>query len=785
MKCGHCGKNSGLQRENNNWVCDLCHKENKDIKQIINKKINNYSFKFIERFSRNTNIDRSEFLPIMRFIDEQMESKKFILLIAPTGIGKSHISANLALNFKSKIVTDFKHLQAQYTREFPWMSPMRGKKTFKCPQLDNIFDCSRGHCDDCEHRPDSSDFVITDKNTEDEKIFLSKDSKFYNGIVDENLKKLENIEDNLKTIDAQELLKDDKHLQIVNDELMRFYIEFDGHNYLVRPDEKIPNNSKLCREAGLPIKEKIELCPYYSQLNIGKMSTFPLYNYDMFLRHEKNESNNCLICNGIFSSKAELIKHGRECHPTEEIEKIIPNTKKILILDEAHELVNKIREAKTIRLSKNKLKELFSGFSDKDWDELKKHTDFDHVKLFQKLKTISYELEQKKKESDKHKRCFKYLESNEHIRWHRDQTNCTMHFNKIKKCFGCRKIIEQIKNGDFLDCTEHLNDIPKEKSKNKHSEMIRNKSLTSEFLNSLKEYIEIFSEIMQSLQNRLDDHYLYYNSPGNDEEIVLEPIDVTLLAKRLFAPYDNVIFLSSSIHPKYFKDLLGLADPDFKSMSFPNPIPKDNRRIICDYQGKKFFPNALDYDEGIKIIAQKIQEILKQYSDKKGLILVGSKKDRDNIIKEFQKPLKDRLTPNPLKDRLTPNQLNDMTNLEDLLNEHKKKENSVLIHYNAWDGIDLRYDDGRFCIIATGPFISRKSKYHEKMKQHPNFGNEWIKHEDAFRLIQGCGRCVRAHDDYAYTIILYKGVEPLILWLRDYTKNYPEFAWMTDSIEES
>ena len=117
---------------------------------------------------------------------------KNILICAPTGIGKSHIAMTVskALN-SSFILTGQKILQDQYTRDFKWAYPMKGKPNFPCLTLydplkmsyedvlqNNDFSCDKGICswkvkgskkiEYCEFKPKLDQFDIQNKGTEDE-----------------------------------------------------------------------------------------------------------------------------------------------------------------------------------------------------------------------------------------------------------------------------------------------------------------------------------------------------------------------------------------------------------------------------------------------------------------------------------------------------------------------------------------------------------------------------------------------------------------------------------------
>ena len=84
-------------------------------------------------------------------IDKAFNSgKKFVILQAPTGSGKSVISYTIANYFKTKnketyILTSQKDLQDQYTRDFKDVYTVKGAANYKC-DLNKKRSCAVGVC---------------------------------------------------------------------------------------------------------------------------------------------------------------------------------------------------------------------------------------------------------------------------------------------------------------------------------------------------------------------------------------------------------------------------------------------------------------------------------------------------------------------------------------------------------------------------------------------------------------------------------------------------------------
>ena len=136
----------------------------------------------LEKFPKGR-MPREDQKTVINQIEEAIKSGyPTILLCAPTGMGKSHIAATFANYHRSSyIITAQKILQDQYSRDFAFMRPMKGKSNFPCLTLyeraglplgrgrpKKNMSCSSGICSwrengkarQCDHKPDMEDFSI-------------------------------------------------------------------------------------------------------------------------------------------------------------------------------------------------------------------------------------------------------------------------------------------------------------------------------------------------------------------------------------------------------------------------------------------------------------------------------------------------------------------------------------------------------------------------------------------------------------------------------------------------
>ena len=87
---------------------------------------------------------------------------KFILLEAPTGFGKSPVAVAIALTLGSSyICTATKDLQAQYSRDFPYIKVAKGKNNFICTVKEDFIKNDTYKCGSCVSNYAKEDWAKT------------------------------------------------------------------------------------------------------------------------------------------------------------------------------------------------------------------------------------------------------------------------------------------------------------------------------------------------------------------------------------------------------------------------------------------------------------------------------------------------------------------------------------------------------------------------------------------------------------------------------------------------
>lgn len=731
----------------------------------------------IEHHPSTADITRPQYKEIIEFIQHSVDiGKKFIIVNAPTGIGKSYIAANLCLYFKEgTILTDQKSLQQQYINEFSWMKQAKGKNNFLCPNLDFQKTCNFGHCKDCEFKCSIDDFEVLNRSTENEKVVFSNNSNF-NPLKQqyrESLRDLEEIPSEEKTIFAFDLLNDKLKIEFENN-LSEFLIKYNNNYYFAHADNRVPKGASLIKENENLIFKSKDVCPYYQQKFIAQISSYSVYNYSMYLKN--------LI------STNRKIEFAKMHSLPEDNSDSLQSTESVLICDEAHLLPDNLKGSQDCQVDLKLIKNLFPDFDIEKTLLLGKNKKY--RELLSELTKISNDLGNLILDQNKHSSCLKFLKSRTHINLHRNESTCMKHKKLYSRCKGCQKITQMINDGSILNCVEHLSHDEELSCRSTHGHLNTEENIKNQYY-SLSDCLSAINFISKSIKHNDE----AYTISIRENKITLEPLLMHSLASQLFEKFDHVIFLSSGIFEPFFINELGINHHLCTSKSFPNPIPKSNRKIFKKFVDEvglqKFLVteknktpyNEKIYDEQVTRIANGIIQILESHANEKGIIHVNSIKDQNHIQSKIQ-----NLSPNHY-DRLTfidteerDYSIKSMNN-QDLLEIHKQKPNSVLLSSSMWFGVSLDGDEGKFCIIATPPFIPNDAYIEAKIKED-SFGTEWKEVSQAFKLIQGCGRCVRGIDDAAYTYILDKGTTPILDTLVSFTHQHPEFAWMTESIQD-
>lgn len=264
----------------------------------------------------------------------------------------------------------------------------------------------------------------------------------------------------------------------------------------------------------------------------------------------------------------------------------------------------------------------------------------------------------------------------------------------------------------------------------------------------LKELYEKNEKIVVSIEN---------------DTLVLTPLKCNTLFQKMLDPLgERFLMMSATIlDPKEFIKTLGLDEKLCEVISIDSPFPVENRLVEFCPVGSMSMKNK---DATIPKLIKKVDEILKANPDVKGIIHTVNYEIASKIVDGlmFSDQAKRLLLPKGQDKQLILNGF------------YESSEPYVLVSPSLTEGIDLKDDLSRLCIICKVPYPSLGDKW---TKERMEDDNEWYTSQTCTTLVQMTGRSIRSKEDYAKSYILDSDFERLAAKAIDI---FP--SWWKDSI---
>ena len=244
-------------------------------------------------------------------------------------------------------------------------------------------------------------------------------------------------------------------------------------------------------------------------------------------------------------------------------------------------------------------------------------------------------------------------------------------------------------------------------------------------------------------------------------KISIRPIEVGKYTKRFF-DMPHQLFMSATIHKGRFCKTMGMPESECAFVEVPlSPFPAISRRIkFHNVRWLNYRSTAEDYDA----VYSKAEEIMDQYSDKKGLALTTTKRqcgDLQNLVGSRVSVAHEGVDGKRAA----------------VLDAHAKtRRPNVIASPSLWHGVDLKDDLSRFQIIVKTPYLSMADK---RTKVKAQRDRDWYQYATLVKLLQGFGRSVRNESDYCDTHVLDGAAWQLLLSMKEYVPRsyYDVFGW--------
>jgi ATP-dependent DNA helicase DinG len=263
------------------------------------------------------------------------------------------------------------------------------------------------------------------------------------------------------------------------------------------------------------------------------------------------------------------------------------------------------------------------------------------------------------------------------------------------------------------------------------------------FLNRLKEQLEKIKP--------LDENFFASTTDGGN--LQFRPFDPSPYANKLLGESASVLVMSGTLNLKRVRWELGLPEEGSESeIRLDSPFPKENRPIepqyvSCKMSRPKNISNsefeALKRERMTEHIVPKVRELLERHRYHKGIIFTQSYGNANSLIEGLRDP------------RLLLHE-SDGESRKGVIKEHSQsREPTVIVTPSMTEGLDLKDDLGRFCIILKIPFGDLGNAYVKARADFKKSHDRGRYLDDmACTLMQQSGRCVRHGQDWAHTHVV-------------------------------
>lgn len=231
------------------------------------------------------------------------------------------------------------------------------------------------------------------------------------------------------------------------------------------------------------------------------------------------------------------------------------------------------------------------------------------------------------------------------------------------------------------------------------------------------------------------------NNPGTGD-LYIKPLTARLFADELlFNKAQKVLITSATILDfDTFRRNLGIDFKDSLCLAVDSEFPIENRPIFFnDPVGSMSYRNI---DKTLPLMAVRIEALLRRYAKHKGIVHTNSYKI-NRYITQY-------LANTDLASRVITHDNSKGARDAAIARHMSSPEPTVLISPSMLEGLDLKDDLGRFCIMTKVPYAALDPYVRARMKRDP----QWYQWQTALKLVQGPGRVVRSKTDRAHTHML-------------------------------
>lgn len=249
--------------------------------------------------------------------------------------------------------------------------------------------------------------------------------------------------------------------------------------------------------------------------------------------------------------------------------------------------------------------------------------------------------------------------------------------------------------------------------------------------------------------------------------LTLKPVYVRRYASDYLFNYGvKVLIMSATIlDPVTFMDSLGIDPNHTATYRMSNRFPVENRPIFFTPVARIVGGKAKQAEWGPKIVT-KIDQILARYPKMKGIIHTHNFAIADEILAKSKN-----------KGRMLYQK--NFDSKEQMLAEHAKRTNSVIVAPAMHEGLDLKGDLSRLQIVCKVPWPNFYDD--RQLARRVEIDRRYLSWLTALKLCQSTGRSIRSETDWAHTYVIDEGFGDFIRQSHDIIPRWFHESVITDT----
>lgn len=503
------------------------------------------------------------------------------------------------------------------------------------------------------------------------------------------------------------------------------YIKYHGRDKKINQLEESFNNGHIDKDEYQDIPSST-----WEKINISYVNCASCVykeSCEYILKREKWPNSKYVICN--HDLLVESLKRDNN--------DLILQEPSILIIDEAHNLEDKIRNSYKNSIAKNKLEALILKTSFMISDD-------QYLEVYENNPII-----------DSLNKVFRMISTKAKYKYRKNAKDNVEVFDEETSGFDMSDSLKE----EIINLNRGLDKLINEASRYKYLD----RRLIDD-VNMLKNYTEVFKDLISDNSNNI---YWVSFLANTKDHITLEYVkkDIAHEATRLLGSKNyGKVFTSATMtvsngNYNYFYNNLGLNNINYIPIvrEYPQKSPYNyDKNALLYLTDDVISPKSKDHELYLETLASKVEELI-DITEGRSLVLFTSKRDMRSVYEKVT-------AKNHGFDIML--QTNNIS-ADTLKEKFKADETSVLFATGAFfEGIDIKGESLENVIIAKLPFPVVNPIMEDKASHFSNGFKEVYFPEMIIKLKQGAGRLIRCSTDKGIVSILdsrYKEYENYIL----------------------